>query len=76
MPDQEATKSNTTPIRPDMLHLDLDWVLSAPTSDGNGYICGWAFASREEGEETMREIGRLFNSCMDMLRSNASTLES
>ncbi len=49
-----------------VVHLDLDWVLSAPTADGNGYICGWAFKSREEGEKTMREIGRLYNSMADL----------
>jgi hypothetical protein len=29
-------------------HLDLDWVLSAPTADGKGYICGWVFENKED----------------------------
>ncbi len=54
-------------------HLDLDWVLSAPTPDGKGYICGWVFENREVGKRTMQEIGRLYNHAADFVnRMDAS----
>ena len=47
--------------------LDPSWVVSVPADEGKGFICGWAFTNREQGECTVREISRLFNSAAEFV---------